>query len=198
MISLLTAEQRERYTEFKDFIKCNVEPYASKWDQNQEIPDDFIRVFGNRGYLGSNIPKEFGGKGWDFVTFGLLNEAVGRGISSLTDLLTIQAMVSMTLLRWGTKEQKEKWLNPLAKGEIIASFALTEPNAGSAIQNLETCFEKRGEKYILNGEKKWTSYGEKAGLYLIFGKEKDKSIAALITKETPGLEITPYKEYDGI
>ena len=197
MISLLTAEQRERYTEFKDFIKCNVEPYASEWDQNQEIPDDFIRVFGNRGYLGSNIPKEFGGKGWDFVTFGLLNEAVGRGTSSLTDLLTIQAMVSMTLLRWGTKEQKEKWLNALAKGEIIASFALTEPNAGSAIQNLETCFEKRGEKYILNGEKKWTSYGEKAGLFLIFGKEKDKSIAALITKETPGLEISPIKNMMG-
>ena len=151
----------------------------------------------NTGYLGSNIPKEFGGMGWDFVTFGLLNEAVGRGISSLTDLLTIQAMVSMTLLKWGTKEQKDKWLHPLAKGEIIGAFALTEPNVGSAIQNLETNFKKQGEKYILNGIKRWTSYGEKADLFLVFGKDQDKSIAALITKDTPGLEISPLKNLMG-
>ena len=197
MLSLLTKDQKERYSEFRDFIKSNVEPYASKWDQNQEMPDDFIRVLGNTGYLGSNIPKEFGGMGWDFVTFGLLNEAVGRGISSLTDLLTIQAMVSMTLLKWGTKEQKDKWLNPLAKGEIIGAFSLTEPNVGSAIQDLETNFKKQGEKYILNGIKRWTSYGEKADLFLIFGKDQDKSIAALITKDTPGLSISPLKNMMG-
>ncbi len=197
MISLLTADQKERYTKFKDFVKSNVEPYASKWDKNEEMPDDFIRVLGKSDYLGSNIPKEFGGMGWDFVTFGLLNEAVGRGISSLTDLLTIQAMVSMTLLKWGTKEQKDKWLHPLAKGEIIGAFALTEPNVGSAIQNLETNFKKHGEKYILNGIKRWTSYGEKAGLFLVFGKDQNKSIAALITKDTPGLEISPLKNMMG-
>ncbi len=83
MISLLTEDQKKRYDEFKEFIKTNVEPFASKWDHNQEMPDDFISLLANAGYLGSNIPTEFGGKGWDFVTFGLLNEAVGRGISSL-------------------------------------------------------------------------------------------------------------------
>lgn len=197
MISLLTAEQKNRYTEFKNFIKSNVEPYAAKWDQNQEMPDDFLTLLANSGYLGSNIPAEFGGKGWDFVTFGLLNEAVGRGISSLTDLLTIQAMVSMSLLKWGSKDQKNKWLNPLAKGEIIGAFALTEPKVGSAIQNLETNFRKQGDKYILNGKKRWTSYGEKAYLFLIFGKDGDKSIAALITKDTPGLDITPLKNMMG-
>ena len=197
MISLLTPDQKNRYSEFRDFIKSKVEPYASKWDQNQEMPNDFIKVLGQSGYLGSNIPKEFGGMGWDFVTFGLLNEAVGRGISSLTDLLTIQAMVSMTLLKWGTREQKDKWLEPLAKGEIIGAFSLTEPNVGSAIQNLETNFKKEGEKYILNGMKRWTSYGEKADLFLIFGKDQDKSIAALITKDTPGLNISPLKNMMG-
>ena len=197
MQSLLTAEQKERYTEFQNFIKSEVEPYASEWDQNQEMPDDLIRLLGKSGYLGSNIPKEFDGMGCDFVTFGLLNEAVGRGISSLTDLLTIQAMVSMTLLKWGTKEQKDKWLHPLAKGEIIGAFALTEPNVGSAIQNIETNFKKQGEKYILNGTKRWISYGEKADLFLVFGKDSDKSIAALIAKDTPGLEISPLKNMMG-
>lgn len=197
MLSLLTADQKERYTEFRDFIKANVEPCASKWDQNQEMPDDFIKLLGETGYLGSNIPTEFGGKGWDFVTFGLLNEAVGRGMSSLTDLFTIQAMVSMTLLKWGMKEQKNKWLPHLAKGEIIGAFALTEPNVGSAIQNLETKFTKQSDKYILSGRKRWISYGEKADLFLIFGKDENKSIAALITKDTPGLEINSLKNMMG-
>jgi alkylation response protein AidB-like acyl-CoA dehydrogenase len=197
MISLLTENQKLRYEEFKDFIKTNVEPYASKWDYNEEMPDDFIPLLANSGYLGSNIPIEFGGKGWDFVTFGLLNEAVGRGISSLTDLLTIQAMVSMTLLKWGTAEQKSRWLNSMAKGEVIGAYALTEPNCGSAVQSLETKINKRGDKYILNGRKRWTSYGEKANLFLIFGKDEDKSIACLLPKDAPGLEISPIKNMMG-
>ena len=197
MISLLTENQKLRYEEFKDFIKTNVEPYASKWDYNQEMPDDFLSLLGSAGYLGSNIPTEFGGKGWDFVTFGLLNEAVGRGISSLTDLLTIQAMVSSTLIKWGTSEQKSKWLEPLARGEIIGAFSLTEPSVGGAIQSLETKINKHGDKYILNGRKRWTSYGEKAGLFLVFGKDEDKSIACLLSKDTPGLEISPIKNMMG-
>jgi alkylation response protein AidB-like acyl-CoA dehydrogenase len=197
MNSLLTSRQKELYDEFRSFIKTNVEPFAMEWDHNEEMPDDFICSLGKAGYLGSNIPEEYGGKGWDFVTFGLLNESVGRGISSLTDLLTIQAMVSSTLLKWGTKAQKEKWLEPMAKGEIIAAYSLTEPNVGSAIQNLETRINKKGDKYIMNGAKRWTSYGEKADLFLIFGKDEDKSIACLLHKDTPGLKITPIKNMMG-
>jgi alkylation response protein AidB-like acyl-CoA dehydrogenase len=197
MINLLTNSQKERYEEFRSFIKTNVEPFAGEWDQKEEMPDGFISLLAKSGYLGSNIPEEYGGKGWDFVTFGLLNEAVGRGISSLTDLLTIQAMVSTTLLKWGTKAQKDKWLNPLAKGEIIGAFSLTEPDVGSAIQNLQTKINKRGDKYFLNGCKKWTSYGEKADLFLIFGKDEDKSVACLISKDTPGLTVTPIKNMMG-
>ncbi|MEO8231776.1 MAG: acyl-CoA dehydrogenase family protein [Ignavibacteriota bacterium] len=197
MISLLTENQKLHYEEFKDFIKTNVEPYASKWDQNQEMPNQFISLLGKSGYLGSNIPIDYDGKGWDFITFGLLNEAVGRGISSLTDLLTIQAMVSMTLLKWGTQAQKDKWLRRMAKGEIIGAFSLTEPNVGSAIQSLETKINKRGDKYILNGRKRWTSYGEKADLFLVFGKDEDKSVACLLSKNTPGLNISPIKNMLG-
>ncbi|QQS35342.1 MAG: acyl-CoA dehydrogenase family protein [Ignavibacteriales bacterium] len=197
MISLLTEDQRLRYIEFQEFIKINVELSASKWDQDEEMPDDFISLLASTGYLGSNIPVEYGGKGWDFVTFGLLNEAVGKGISSLTDLLTIQAMVSMTLLKWGTQAQKSRWLEPLAKGNIIGAFSLTEPNVGSAIQSLETTINKRGDKYVLNGFKRWTSYGEKADLFLVFGKDEDKSVACLLTKDTPGLTIHPIKNMMG-
>jgi alkylation response protein AidB-like acyl-CoA dehydrogenase len=106
-------------------------------------------------------------------------------------------MVSMTLIKWGTKVQKSEWLEPIAKGEVKAAYALTEPNVGSAIQNLETKINKRGDKYILNGYKRWTSYGEKADLFLIFGKDEDKSVACLLSKDTPGLQISPIKNMLG-
>ena len=197
MISFLTKDQKIHYEEFKEFIKTNVEPNAAKWDYNQEIPNEFISQYAKTGYLGSNIPKEFGGKGWDYVTFGLLNEAIGRGISSLTDLLTIQAMVSTTLIKWGTPKQKSKWLNPLAKGEVIGAYALTEPNVGSSLKSLETKFIRQGDKYILSGSKKWTSFGEKADLFLVFGFDGEKSISCLLPKDTPGLEIIPIKNMMG-
>src|SRR5213075_625735 len=106
-----------------------------------------------RGYLGCGLPHEYGGQGSDAVTFGLLNEAFGRGSSALTGVLTVQAMVSMALLKWGTAQQKRNWLPLLARGEMIGTFALTEPGAGSAIQSLGTEFTQKSENdpLTLNG-----------------------------------------------
>ena len=176
MEELLTDPQRARYQEFKEFVASNVEPFVEQWDRDQKHPASIISLLGKSGYLGSTLPLEYGGKGWDFVTFGLLNEALGRGSSSLTDLVTVQAMVSMTLLKWGTDEQRKTWIPPLAKGELIGAFALTEPGTGSAIQSLETEFRRKDRKdsLIVNGEKKWISYGQVAGLFLVFGKARSK------------------------
>src|SRR6185436_11089362 len=103
-------EQRARHEEFKSFVRAEVEPFAQQWDREQKLPGSILAALGQRGYLGCGLPVDYGGKGWDTVTFGLLNEALGRGSSALTDVLTVQAMVSMTLLKWGTAEQKHKWI----------------------------------------------------------------------------------------
>jgi alkylation response protein AidB-like acyl-CoA dehydrogenase len=197
--NLLTDSQKARYQEFKEFVASNVEPFAEQWDRDQKHPPSIISSLGKCGYLGSTIPREYGGKGWDFVTFGLLNEAFGRASSALTDLLTVQAMVSMTLLKWGTDEQRKEWIARLAKAEIIGAFALTEPGAGSAIESIETEFRQKsnGDTLILNGQKKWISYGQVAGLFLVFGKLEQKSVACLVPKETVGLEIKPIQEMLG-
>ena len=139
--------------------RLNVEPFAEQWDRDQRIPDSVISKLAQSGYLGCSLPPDYGGQGWDIVTFGLLNEALGRGSSALTGVLTVQAMVSMALLKWGTTEQKRKWLPPLARGEMIGAFALTEPGAGSAIESLTTEFTRdpTGDRLILNGHKKWIS-----------------------------------------
>src|ERR1022692_5178586 len=149
---LLTEQQQARHENFKAFVKENVEPFAEEWDREQKIPESVISMLAKSGYLGCSLPPQYGGQGWDTVTFGLLNEALGRGFSSLTGVLTVQTMVSMALLKWGSVEQKQKWLPLLATGEIIGAFALTEPGAGSDLHSLVTEFtQSAGGCLVLSG-----------------------------------------------
>jgi alkylation response protein AidB-like acyl-CoA dehydrogenase len=196
---LLTEQQQARYEEFKNFVASNVERDAETWERDQEIPGDVISLMAKSGYLGASLPLEFGGQGWDTVSFGLLNEAFGRSSSSLTSVLTVQAMVSMALLKWGTAAQKATWLPRLASGEIVASFALTEPGTGSALQSLTTAFTRRADSdfLLLNGRKRWITCAQRAGIFLIFGKLEQQAVACLVPRETPGLEIEPIRELMG-
>jgi alkylation response protein AidB-like acyl-CoA dehydrogenase len=199
MQHLLTDQQEAKHAEFKNFVTLNVEPFAEAWDREQRIPDLVISMLAKSGYLGSSLPRDYGGQGLDIVTFGLLNEALGRGSSSLTGVLTVQAMVSMALLKWGTEEQKKRWLPPLAKGEMIGAFALTEPGAGSAIQSLVTEFTQssKSDSLILNGNKKWITCAQLAGVFLVFGKLEQRSVACLVPRGTPGLEVEPIHDLMG-
>src|SRR6185295_10802004 len=114
MRHLLTSQQQVQHDEFKAFVTLNVEPFAEHWDREQLIPKSVLSLLAKEGYFSCSLPADCGGKGWDVLTFGLLNEAFGKGSSSLTVFLTVQAMVSMALLKWGTQEQKRKWLPLLA------------------------------------------------------------------------------------
>jgi len=199
MQHFLNDRQKARFSEFRDFVSLNVQPFAEKWDREQKIPDAVVSKLAKSGYLGPSLPTEYGGQGWDVVTFGLLNEALGRGSSSLTGVLTVQSMVSMALLRWGTEDQKRKWLPPLARGEIIGAFALTEPGAGSAIQSLVTGFRQSSKNgsLILNGSKRWITCAQRAEVFLVFGKLEQDSVACLVPKGTPGLQVEPIHDLMG-
>jgi alkylation response protein AidB-like acyl-CoA dehydrogenase len=195
---LLTEQQKARHEDFKAFVKENVEPFAEKWDREQRIPQSAIGTLAKLGYLGCSLPTQNGGHGWDTVTFGLLNEALGRGSSSLNGVLTVQTMVAKALLKWGSAEQIQKWIPMLAQGEIIGAFALTEAGGGSDIQSLATEFtDSRGDALVLNGAKKWISCGQFASLFLVFGKLGDRSLACLVPRETPGLEVEPIHDLMG-
>ena len=199
MNSLLTEEQSRKYKEFQEFAAKNVAPFASEWDLAQKIPEAAVAQFGRTGYLGASLPTEFGGQGWDTVTFGLLNEALGRCDSAFTGILTVQSMFSMALLKWGTAEQRARWLPPLAKGEMIAAFALTEPGAGSDLQGMTTEYRRneKGDGLVLNGEKKWITCAQLAGVFLIFGKLEQKSIACIVPRDSAGFEIEPIRDLMG-
>ena len=199
MQQLLTESQNGRYEEFRTFVSRHVLPFAEQWDREQRIPASAISNLAQRGYLGCSLPPQFGGRGWDVVTFGLLNEALGRGLSALTGVLTVQTMVSMALLKWGTTEQKSKWLPPLARGEMIGAFALTEPGVGSAIQSLATEFaqDSEGGPVRVNGVKKWISCAQFAAVFLVFGKLAGHAAVCVVPRETPGVHVEPIADLLG-
>jgi alkylation response protein AidB-like acyl-CoA dehydrogenase len=193
MTSHLSAEQRRRGAEFQAFAATHVAPHAAEWDSAQAIPRAAISELGRAGYLGAMLPLEHGGQGWDTVTFGLLNEALGRCDSAYTGFVTVQSMISMVLLKWGTTAQRSEWLPPITRGEKIGAFALTEPHGGSSLQSMITCFTRSGsgDDLVLNGEKTWISCGQLADVFLVFGKLEGKPVACLVPRQSAGLEIEP-------
>ncbi|RAP30499.1 hypothetical protein C2W64_01695 [Brevibacillus laterosporus] len=193
MLTLLTTNQKGYYDQFLTFAQEHVEPYANQWDNSEKIPQDIIDKSAKAGFLGGTLPVEYKGQGWDFVTYGLLNEAIGRFSISLSGLFNVHTMVAQTLLKWGTEEQKSRWLPALSTGEKIAALALTEPGAGSDLQMMETSYTEQGDYFLLNGKKQWITFGAASDVLLVFGKMEGKPVACLVEKDTPGLTITPIR-----
>ncbi len=195
----LDEAQQSRYAEFKAFVSSNVEPFAADWEREQALSKSVLSQLAVTGWLGATLPVQYGGKGWDAVTFGLLNEAFGRGSPSVTSVFTVQAMHAMAIVRWGTREQKSTWLPRLASGELLAAFALTEPEVGSALRNLTTRYSRDpgGGSLRLNGVKRWITCAQIADVFLIFGKLEEQPIACIVPRESPGLTVEPIRELMG-
>jgi alkylation response protein AidB-like acyl-CoA dehydrogenase len=195
---LLSEEQRERYLGFCQYAQEHAAALDREWDSARGVPREVIEQCARAGYVGGLIPSEHGGGGWDAVTFGLLNEALGAASSALCALFTVQNMVAMPLVKWGSEAQQKQWLEPMARGKVIASFAMTEPRVGSDIQAVETTYTPKGGGYLLNGTKKWITYSAMADIFLVFGKDTDgKAIAAIVRSDAPGVEVHPLKDMMG-
>ncbi|KJH70634.1 acyl-CoA dehydrogenase family protein [Aliterella atlantica] len=187
----LTSQQKNYQAEIRAFVDGEISPHAGIWDKEEYTPLSLIQKIAQRGFLGAGLPQEYGGKGMDAISYGILNEEISRGCSSLRSLLTVHNMVSQALRKWGNKPQKEYWLPLLASGEIIAAFALSEPNVGSDAKSVETTANFTGNTYILNGQKKWITYGQIADVFLVFTKCEGKPTAFLLKKNNPGLLVKP-------
>ncbi|MDZ7967872.1 MAG: acyl-CoA dehydrogenase family protein [Nostoc sp. DedSLP03] len=194
----LTSQQKDDKSKFRGFVNEEIIPHANSFDQEEYTSSKVIEKFAHQGYLGAVLPEEFGGKSMDIITYGLLNEEVGRGCSSLRSLLTVHSMVSYALCRWGNKSQKEYWLPKLASGEVIAAFALSEPNVGSDAKSIETTATLSGDYYVLNGNKKWITYGQIADVFLVFAQCSGKPSAFLVEKNSPGFSIQPISGILGV
>ncbi|AKG04855.1 MULTISPECIES: acyl-CoA dehydrogenase [Salimicrobium] len=197
----LTKEQEMTRKMVRDFAEEKIAPRAIDIDKNSEFPEDLFKEMGELGLLGIPFPEEYGGSGGDTVTYALAVEEIGRVCGSTG--LSYAAAVSLgasPLYYFGTEEQKQEFLIPLAKGEGLASFGLTEPNAGSDAGGTQTKAVLEGDHYVLNGEKSWITNAEYARSITITaqaGKREDgKNIisAFIVPKDTPGMTIR--SDYD--
>lgn len=181
-------ELKQQFAQFAD--EC-IAPYAYSNDRNEKLAPEIIQSFKSYGYLGSMIPKQYGGMEMNYFEIGILNYEIGKVCSSSRALLTVHGMVALAILRWGTEEQKSKWLPKLASGEVIGAFGLTEPEAGSDSKSIEMKGEANGDYFILNGVKKWITMSQIAGVFLVFGKVEGKDTSFLVERNSCGLKVNP-------
>src|SRR5712692_2148310 len=173
----------------RDFADREIAPGARERDRNETFPADVLKKMAPVGLLGGPVPEQYGGMGVDYVSHSLITEEIGRTDSSVRTTLSVQiSLVELTILKWGTEEQKRAWLPRLCKGEVIACFGLTEPAVGSDATKLQTAAKRDGNDWILNGRKTWISNGSVAKLALVFANgapwRGDKGITAfLIARE---------------
>lgn len=188
----LTSHQKELKKEFREFIKTELLDQANGYDKEGFIPKSLIDKLATAGYLGATLPVEYGGRGMDQLSYGILNEEIGRACSSTRSLITVHSsLTAETILRWGTKEQKDKWLPMLASGQKIAAFGLSEPETGSDAQNIATTYVETDKGFVITGVKKWITFGQIATVFVIIAKNEKGISAFLIDRETPGLEVKP-------
>lgn len=187
----LTSQQKKDQGAFRTFVQQEIVPEADRYDQEEITPPDLIRKVARMGYLGALAPHEYAGAEMDMITFGLLSEELGRGCSSIRSLLTVHSMVIHAIWRWGHRQLKAAWLPRLATGAAIGAFGLSEPHVGSDAQSVETTAALCGNNYVLNGTKKWMTYGQIADLYLIFARYEGRVSAFLVERNTPGLSVRP-------
>jgi glutaryl-CoA dehydrogenase (non-decarboxylating) len=148
------------------------------------------------GFLGAPIPEAYGGAGMDYISFALLCEELERGDTAFRVVQSVHvALNSLTVLQWGTEEQRQRWLVPQARGEKLATFALTEPGAGTDAGSIQTTARREGDHYVLNGEKQWISLADIADHFLLFASvdraKKHRGVTAFLLERgmaglTPG------------
>jgi len=192
----LNEEQRMFQKMFRDFVTNEIAPLAEEIDQEEKLPRELLPKAAMQGFLGALLPEEFEGVALDAISYCLLLEELARACASTAMTISVHnGLVSKTILDNGTDEQKSKYLEPMAFGEKIGSFALTEPAAGSDVTALETrASQDGGEDYVLNGCKTWASNGQIADIFLVFAvtdpEAGAKGISAFIVeKDTPGFKV---------
>lgn len=189
-----TLFQKNIIEEVKKFADKEIRPFASDFEVNEELPSELIKKLAERGYLTASFPKKYGGLELDSVHYGLFTEEIGKACCSTRTLITVHtSLVGETLMRWGTEEQKNKFLKAMSSGERIGAFALTEPEIGSNAKEIKTSYRKEGNKYIINGIKKWISFAGKADFFIVIASNEGKTTSFIVEKGFEGVKTSAIK-----
>ena len=181
----LTDEQRLVRDAVRAFVEAEIAPNIRACDAGGEVHREVFARMGELGFLGAPIPEAYGGAGMDYIAFALLCEELERGDTAFRVVQSVHVgLNSLTLLQWGTEEQKQRWLVPQARGEKLATFGLTEPGVGTDAGNLASTARRDGDSYVLNGEKIWISLADLADHFLVFASvdrsKKHRGVTAFV------------------
>lgn len=148
-------------------------------DRNHTSDRDILKKMGESGLLGVSIPAAYGGSDTDYISLGIVCEELERADTSARVVMSVHSgLHCLTLLQWGSEEQKQRWLPKLATGELLGAFGLTEPNAGSDAANIRTTARREGDEYVISGEKTWISLADYADQFLVIARLADSDLKA--------------------
>ncbi len=196
---------------FKEFAETEVKPMAIEVDENEQFPSENVAKMQKLGFMGIPVPKEYGGQGCDTLTYAMCVEELSKVCATTGVIVSAHTSLCVDpIMTYGTPEQKEKYLKPLASGEKLGAFGLTEPGAGTDAQGVQTraVFDAETNEYVLNGSKCFITNGKEADVYIIIayteiatdakGRKKKKFSAFIVEKGTPGFTFGTKENKMGI
>ena len=167
----LSPEQREIQALTREFVQQEVEPHAADWDREHRFPREILAKLADIGLMGVCVPEEYGGAGADFLSYILVLEELSRGDAGLGVTVAVHtSAVTLPFLAYGTDEQRSRFVPPLARGQQLGAFCLTEAEAGSDAASLRTRAEPDGDGWMITGAKQWITNGRYAGTFLLFAR----------------------------
>jgi len=180
---LLTEEHKLVRGAARDWVKKEISPIIEQHAQEARFPEQLLPGLAGIGAFGPYIPEEYGGAGLDYISYGLLMQEIERGDSGIRSTASVQSsLVMFPIWKYGSDEQKQKYLPKLASGELMGCFGLTEPDHGSNPSGMTTHFSDQGDHYLLNGAKLWISNAPFADIAVVWAKDENKRIHGLIVE----------------
>jgi alkylation response protein AidB-like acyl-CoA dehydrogenase len=175
----LTQDQKEIQALTRDFAKAEIDPHAAQWDRDHHFPRGLYGKLAELGLMGACVPEEYGGAGVDFPSYILVLEELSRADAGVGVTVAVHtSAVTLPILAYGTDEQKSRFVPPLARGEHLGAFALTEPEAGSDAGALRTKAEPSGDGWSITGAKQWITNGRYSGTFLLFARTDQSTAGA--------------------
>ncbi len=192
---LLNDDQTSIRDMARQFAQERLKPFAAEWDREHRYPAEAISEMAELGFFGMLCPEQWGGSETGYIAYALALEEIAAGDGACSTIMSVHNSVGcVPILRFGTDEQKQRYLTPLASGEQIGAFALTEPHAGSDASSLRTRARRDGDGYVLNGAKQFITSGQHAGTVIVFAvtdpEAGKRGISAFIVPtDTPGYQV---------
>jgi cyclohexanecarboxyl-CoA dehydrogenase len=206
-LTQLSETQRSMVDAARAFAREAIQPHSARWDQESQFEPELVAQLGELGLLGVVLPEEFDGLGLDTLTYLLVLEEIAAADASVAVMMSVHnSLPTQMLLRWGSDEQKQRFLKPMARGEILGAFALSEPDSGSDAASLRTQATRDGDEWVLNGTKAWVTSGTHAGAIVTMARTDEASqrrgargiSAFIVTPDLPGFRVGKKEDKMGL